>query len=445
MKIETLHRNCLSDNLGKLYIDEAFIVKEKSNLKEDITLDKIKLVLGRKYKKAIHRILPICSYIITHQYSSFIQLPTTYNYSQYTKHLFIHNLPLCNTFANLENKTDAMKMSNSRAIQDMKELGLIRCISDMKHFNDPNNNNLAYAYVFSISSIYSLLSIFNISYHIHYNNITNLPLCNTFAEEEPEMKHSKLYYKFLPFLQNELCRQTTKGDFRYYLKADGKRPYCYFCSSEKTTERKAILDEYFGKGKWHEWDRSASIYNLTYSYNTGKYIENSVDLHAKMNGKEFHSKEEREMFKLLNMTKYFSDARKVKSFMEKIVKISEKIKNNKAILNTELSFYKNNAKRAEAMIKLSNSEDIETWEETIRRVVEYYKTSRKDMENIIGKKLPKDVVFIIEGIVNLATMNELNEIGYKCISVYDGFYTDCNDDKLIEEIYRKNIEKIVNL
>ena len=130
MKIETLHRNCLSDNLGKLYIDEAFIVKEKSNLKEDITLDEVKLVLGRKYKKVIHRILPICSYIITHQYSSFIQLPTTYNYSQYTKHLFIHNLPLCNTFADKKQKKGGHSFEQPFVILEglfLKLLQIIRC------------------------------------------------------------------------------------------------------------------------------------------------------------------------------------------------------------------------------------------------------------------------------------------------------------------------------
>lgn len=434
LQFENLKTNYLSDCLGKIYLDESIITTEKSKLRQEITLEECKDILGRKYKVCIHRMLPICSFILSHYNSSFIQLSTTFNYTSYIKHLFYNNLPLLDTFKVEE---EANIKSNQRALQDMQALGFIRKVSDIKHFNDSNHlNNVSYAYVFSTSFIYTLLSLLHITFIYHYSINNNLPLLDTFAEES---KHSKLYKEYLPKLQYELSRQTVAGEFKYNLKENGSRPYAYFCSSEnkKSNERKEILNSYFGKGNWIEWDRSASIYNLTYSYNTKKYIDNSVDFHSLLNKRQFKSKEEREELKLLNMTKYFSDARKVRKLMESMIAISEKVAKMEPLTAKELSFYKNNLDRVNVLVKLSKAE-------TVQDVVDYYKNIRKDMVDFLGgKKIDNDAIFIMEGTVNLATMNDLNEAGYKCVSVYDGFYTDCKDEEFIEELYKKNIMKYI--
>ena len=438
----------LSDNRGLLQLPEDKITESKSLLRKSITLDECRSILGRKYKVCLHRLLPICSYILCHQSVLYIQISCTYNYNMYSKHLFhIHtDIPLCNTFKNELEQTDyARKMSNNRALQDLQKLGIIKCVSDLKHFNSIHNDNIAYAYVFNIDSINTLLHICSIYFKYHYNNNNNnnntsihtdIPLCNTFTDIK---HHSDLYNEYLPLLQYELGRQTTKNEFRYHLKQDGSRPYAYFCSSENrfSNERKEILNSYFGKDKWQEWDRSASIYNLTYSYNTKKYIPNSIDLHAKINNAEFTSKEERDNFKLLNMTKYFSDARKVKKFISSMVEIQQKKNNNEVLKSKELTFYKNNIDRANAMCKLSNAN-------TVQDLVNWYIQKRNELVKTVGgKRLPKDAVFIMEGVVNLATMNDLNDLGYRTVSVYDGFYTECFDNNLIESIYQKNITKYI--
>lgn len=444
LHFEELKSNLVADNLGKLYLDENLILSEKSKLIENVSLDFAKEKLGRKYKVCLYRMLPICSYILSHSSCSFIQLPTTYNYNQYVKHLFnTSDYPLCNTF---KQELEANKMSNSRAIQDMQTLGIIKCVSDFKHFNDINHkNNVSYAYVFNTSSIHSVLSIQSIYFKYHYNNntsnnILDYPLCNTFENtEEVTNKHSKLYDKYLPLLKKELERQTVTGEFRYSLKEDGSRPYAPFCSSENknSNERKEILNSYFGKGNWQEWDRSASIYNLTYSYNTKQYIPNDVDLHAKMNGKSFETKEEREMFKILNMTKYFSDGRKVRKLIENMVFIQQKISDNLALTKKEISFYKNNIERANLIAKLSKADSISD-------VVKWYMQERDKLINSLGgKKIDNDAIFIMEGVINLATMNDLREAGYEAVSVYDGFYTNCKDNNFIENIYKNNITKYI--
>ena len=133
------------------------------------------------------------------------------------------------------------------------------------------------------------------------------------------------------------------------------------------------------------------------------------------------------------MTKYFSDARKVKKFISSMVEIQQKKNNNEVLKSKELTFYKNNIDRANAMCKLSNAN-------TVQDLVNWYIQKRNELVKTVGgKRLPKDAVFIMEGVVNLATMNDLNDLGYRTVSVYDGFYTECFDNNLIESIYQKNI------
>ena len=437
-------QNYLPDNRGLLQLPEEIITESKSSLRESITLVECKSILGRKYKVCLKRMLPICSYILSHQSVYYLQISTTYNYNIYIKHLFnLHtNLPLLDTFANELEQTDGARIkSNQRALQDLQKLCVIKCVSDFKHFNSEKNDNVAFAYVFNIETIKSLLNICSIYFKYHYNNNNNnnnilFPLLDTFADTG---KHSDLYNKYIPLLQYELDRQTTQNEFRYHLKQDGSRPFAYFCSSEnrQSGERKEILNSYFGKGKWQEWDRSASIYNLTYSYNTKKYIPNNIDLHAKINNAEFTSEEERDAFKLLNMTKYFSDARKVRKFISSMVEIKQKMENNEVLKSKEITFYRNNLKRANAMCRLSKSN-------TVKDLVKWYIQKRDELVKTLGgEKLPKDAVFIMEGVVNLATMNDLNNLGFKTVSVYDGFYTECFDNDLIENVYKNNITKYI--
>lgn len=443
MHFKDFQQKYLSDNRGQLQLSENEITESKSYLRKNITLDECKSILGRKYIVSLKRMLPICSFILTHKSTSFIQLPCTYNYSMYTKHLFntYDNVPLCNALNNeLERSKDSLKMSNSRVIKDLQKLNIIRCVSDYKHFNDKNNNNIAFAYVFNIDSINTILSFCSVYFKYHYNESkkSNNNISSSDTSEDTK-KHSDLYKKYIPLLQYELDRQTTKNEFRYHLKQDGSRPYAYFCSSKnrKSNERKEILDSYFGKGKWQEWDRSASIFNLTYSYNTKKYIPNNVDLYAEINNADFTSKEERDAFKLLNLTKYFSDARKVKKFITSMVEIQLKMENNEVLKSKDVTFYKNNLDRANALCRLSNAH-------TYKDLIDWFIQKRDELVKAIGgKKLPKDAIFIMEGVVNLATMNDLNDLGYKTVSVYDGFYTECFDNDLIEDIYKNNIIKYI--
>ena len=141
------------------------------------------------------------------------------------------------------------------------------------------------------------------------------------------------------------------------------------------------------------------------------------------------------------MTLNFSDVRKFKKFLFRMLNIGNKIYNKETLLPKEHTFYyrkdEENRKRALAIARLSKAN-------TVQEMIDWYKRTRDNyIKAIGGKKLPMDAIFIMEGTVNLATMNDLTEMGYKCISIYDGFYSNCFDDNLIESIYRKNLTKYI--
>ena len=120
-----------------------------------------------------------------------------------------------------------------------------------------------------------------------------------------------------------------------------------------------------------------------------------------------------------------------------MIEIQRKINDNVALKKKEITFYKNNVDRINAMCKLSKAD-------TIQDFVNWYMQKRDDLVKAIGgKRLPKDAIFIMEGVVNLATMNDLREAGYETVSVYDGFYTNCFDNNFIESIYKKNVTKYI--
>ena len=459
----------LCDSLGVLAIPKDKILTAKASLRTSITLDDCKTILGRKYKICVKRMLPILSFILVHKSSSVLQLSTTFTYNTYIQHLFntdIDNsntyLPLSDTFADLSKM--ANQRNNSRALCDMQSLNIIKIVSDLKHFNDIHHNSISYAYVHSDTCILSLLSLFNIQFRYHYNTIdtnTYLPLSGTFVGNSVSTgifansasidtfantkvkKHSELYNKYLPKLQYELNRQTVEGEFRYQLKPDKARPYAYFCSSENkhSDDRKCKLDAYFGKDNWHQWDRTASVHNLAYSYNTHQYMNNSQDFYEYLKGSKFISEDERKDYKGVVQNLNFSDVRKFKAFIFNMLDIGNKVCNNETLRPKEYTSYygrdEENRKRALAIARLSKAN-------TVQEMIDWYKQTRDNyIKAIGGKKLPMDAIFIMEGTVNLATMNDLNEMGYKCVSIYDGFYSNCFDDNLIESIYRKNLTKYI--
>ena len=69
--------------------------------------------------------------------------------------------------------------------------------------------------------------------------------------------------------------------------------------------RREILDAYYGKDNWMEYDVKSSIYRVTYLLNHRVWLDNSIDLYEKMYGKPFDDEEQRKQFKTFAMRLYF--------------------------------------------------------------------------------------------------------------------------------------------
>lgn len=496
-------------NNSKYITDDYNKLLEKSKVesvinsipKIDYNDNYMKEKLGRSWKAVCHSIYPVLSYLYYHKSKLLpIQLPST------TLSLYNNYIINLNTFI----------LSNNIKVRDFKEikkpnvlsayfnylctLNVLFLVDDFTHYSSSSTydyykdkiESCSYTYVIDKDNINKLLQYINNLLNISYNPY-KLLLSNSINLSNQFIISNNIKVQNDIFLNNviyEIARQKNKEFiFRYYLtnEEDGKRAWAPFCSEYPSLEKKIkkiqkenrklgiektdkcveqelrnsdssivwredLLDEFFGKDNWIEWDRNASIYNITYSYNKKKYRPNSEkDWYAIFNNKDFLDRDERTMFKLLCMTLYFSDVRKLKSFIKKTIIYATKPKDFKPKDRKErkswrLAMNKDQQERFIALMKLSGckvNEDLDTW---IEKAVTWYKETKERMKSVIGDwKQIKENIFLLEGSVNLATMNDLNEAGFVCVSVYDGFYTNCKDKDFIESLYRKNTIKYLGV
>ena len=492
--------NYVSDNHNKL-LDKSKVESVIKSIPEiEYNEDYMKAKLGRSWKAVCHHIYPVISYLYYHKSKLLpIQLPTTI-LSTYNNYIINLNTYLLSNIIKVRAFKE-IKTPNvlSGYFNYLKDLNVLFLVDDFKHFGSGSTyeyykdkvESCSYTYIIDKNNIYNLLQFINNLLHIMYNpyklllsnnhNLSNTYLLSNIIKVQNDI--------ILNNVIDEITRQkNNEFIFRYYLtnEEDGKRAWAPICSEypslkkkikkiqkelkknniEKTNQevedlirnddksiiwREDIFDEYFGKGKWIEWDRNASIYNITYSFNKKKYRPNSEkDWYAIFNGKDFEN-DERDLFKLLCMTLYFSDVRKLKSFVRKTVIYATKPedfkpKDRKERKSWKLAMDKDQQERWCALMKLSGAkpdEDLDTW---VEKAVIWYKETRQRMKSVIGdwKKI-KENIFLLEGAVNLATMNDLIDLGYKAVSVYDGFYTNCFDKELIEKLYKNNTKKYLGV
>ena len=270
------------------------------------------------------------------------------------------------------------------------------------------------------------------------------------------MVYLNLYHTDLIKQQNKL---QTKDVFRYNLKLNGGRPACKLCnydSKEKAIKlgkelnprkvyREDVLDSYFGEDtnireKYKEYDRSNSIYKINDYIRNKKIRVNDRkvdDIYLNLvNGNQ----NQRDYIKEMVMTLYFSDARKWRSTVTQVFEYF--IDKKQAAKHVAL---KGN-RRVHAVLKLlvenghSRKVPKEVW---ISDIVEWYKTTKEKLKKEVGEFVGKSI-FLYEAIVNLSTEIDLLEKGYKCVSVYDGFWTNASEEEWWDS-YTKSLNRIKEL
>lgn len=220
--------------------------------------------------------------------------------------------------------------------------------------------------------------------------------------------------------------------FQYRFPKDCLRAYSDFCFQptlkknhkiEHEQYRENILESKFPGLALEERDRIASIHNLNRFLKTGVIAGNNRktdDFYKKFAERDLNH-EERENYKLLMMTFYFSSQQKWNSLVRHVVDY----------------FYKNDT-RAHAIAKVGVDRFTAAWrllgrksfsntdelEEALRN---FYRENRKRLEQFEGGFIGKEI-FLYENVQNLSTELELRKLDYTVETVYDGFYTDAPED-----------------
>ena len=170
--------------------------------------------------------------------------------------------------------------------------------------------------------------------------------------------------------------------------------------------RKEILDRYFGKDNYMEFDVKSSIYRINHFLNFNVWLDNDIDLYKEMYGKEFDSKEQRDQYKLFAMKLYFDKS--IKKLRHHTVMGRDR---------TELSL---------------TDEDLEMTLEEMK----------KNMTEVIGETYDSEI-FLHESCIYMDLCKELLERGFKVIQVYDGFYVN-KDNGMTEKKFNELCQVILD-
>lgn len=222
------------------------------------------------------------------------------------------------------------------------------------------------------------------------------------------------------------------------LSYNGRRMYAEVCSyvnEEKhkdipvgTITKQQYCDKVFGQGNWFEFDRKGSIYNLTYSLNNKEYLDNSIDIYEKMNNIKFADKEERDLYKVTQMSVYFSTYRRLINFIYRYMQIKYE---NGVIPESK-------QKLIDAYWKLVTKGKAMEWSDFANALKEHFEARKKAMKKFIGdnkKYIDKgskysesyientdSFIFMHESEVYLQFATKLRERGLRVVQIYDGFY-----------------------
>ena len=456
MTFEELKQNLTNDEetyidiLGKTHIHVNKILSAEKYFKKinsDITEQELQDTLGRKYKAALSTATQLLAFL-SKQNRKRPTMISCYLFGGYGK----------------DGTPQKIVYKTERAIKYLIKLNIIKCIQD---FYSPDGGvaQVYQVYWMRYDSLISLIrekamiwEIYNVYCKEECNRNMNKYVYNDDKEEDNvddmSIRENNVVNKLVEKLQDLIKIQNSlQSDkmFKYRLEEGKGRPYANICStpSEKHTHaeypvlRSDILSKYFREKAmiweiynnnkdnksnkyYYEYDRSNSIYKLNMYVREYKVLPNSreeCDLYTYLlDGKEIEGG--RDLMKLLTMSLYFSDARKFRSLVEHFC--------DYYILHNARSriIAQKGRSRVWAVIQLlglnKGGSEIPSCDELVSLCTQWYKDTREKLKSFTGEFVGKDI-FIYEGIVNIYTEIQIRQAGFECVSVYDGFYTNCEE------------------
>ena len=300
-----------------------------------MTEDEIKRILGRKWRVNAHNLNLLCNY-----------------YRKY----FDKVLPISTTNSRLMMKLGVgCEVALMKIIDKAIKIGLLTVVSDeygFNHYDKDNNYSRLYridrdmaARIKSIANSYYMANKCNEESRITIieENLDSKKGLHSGTEIRPaelpiiscRKKYPASYRKFvydrypqIGYIQNLLaemnsCLEDHEHWFATSLSVNSKnleddmckfscRAYSELCGVRKVQKfpdelcRNDLLDEYFGKGCWEEFDLNASIYRIARSCRDSKWYSARTDIYETLHGEPFASEEERGEFKTMCMIMAFS-------------------------------------------------------------------------------------------------------------------------------------------
>lgn len=304
--------------------------------------------------------------------------------------------------------------------------------SGVNLYTNNNNNTIN-------NNVYELNKLNNNNVEEEYNEIESN------ESTTPELETIRNRVKELVKEQNTFEKEPL---FQYQFPKDCMRAYSNFCFQptlkkdhkiEHDQYRENILESKFPNVVLEERDRIASIHNLNRFLKTGVLAGNNretEDFYKFFAGKDL-TEEERDSYKLLMMTFYFSSQQKWNSLVRHVVDY----------------FYKGDSKahqiaklgldRFKAAWKLLGCKEFSCTDELEEALRNFYRENRARLQEVEGELIGKDI-FLYENVQNLSTEIELRKLGYIVETVYDGFYTNAPEE-VWWKVYREKLFELKTL
>ena len=336
-----------------------------------------------------------------------------------------------------------------RYISNLVEIGAMAMVKN-GYYNKATSYQYSAKYIISKDKLRELVNLFLSTFTSIYNtsltysllSTSSLSLSNTYIFPS----YSDLNYAKI----SKVCRNDTVEDMINWnnsilpeeeqMTYKGRRIYadvCSYVNEEKhekiipgTMTKQKYCDKVFGQNNWFEFDRRGSIYNLTYSLNKKEYLDNNIDIYEKINNIKFISKEERDLYKLTQMSIYFSTYKRTINFIYRYIQI----KYENGIIP------ENKQKLIDAYWKLVTKGKAMEWSEFAAGLQEHFDARKKAMKKFIGdnkayidkgskysenfEKNLDSFIFMKESEIYLEFATMLRKRGLRIVQIYDGFYLE---------------------
>ena len=496
---QTLFETLPAENLSRLVMSKSYVADAKAYSTEDYleaisqiqqnTYKDPRIIWGSRWRQKLASSLPFIVKLLYKGYNDFLVFPISTGkiswivYSdveeaKYLKHAGLslnvidgvtykdkarRTIKLPTFYTNSNPVSENNQQVIQRHIEYLTEIGALARVSN--GFMD-KTSKLQYAAKYivskeklrelvkisisSFSSIYSSsISTSSISTSSIHSTYSLFPSYNDANVADSRKCMKKYTLEKMMEWNNEMLPEEEKITY------DGRRMYadvCSFINEDKhdkiqpgTMTKQKYCDKVFGHGNWFEFDRRGSIYNLTYSLNKKAYLDNSIDIYEKMNNVKFSSKEERDLYKVTQMSVYFSSYKRLINFFYRHMQM--KYENGSVPEKAQ--------KLMEAYWKLISKGKPMEWADFAAALKEHFEARKASMKKFIGdnkrfvdkgSKYSKvyernndSFIFMHESEVYLEFATKLRKMGLKVVQIYDGFYlekgaiSESDLDKILKE------------